>query len=44
MIAHRLSTLSGSDQLLLMDQASRTASITQDVDGYLSRLVHTSTS
>jgi ATP-binding cassette subfamily B protein len=44
MIAHRLSTLSGSDQLLLLDHASRTASITQDVDGYLSRLVRTSTS
>lgn len=44
LIAHRLSTLSGSDQLLLLDHASRTASITQDVDGYLSRLVRTSTS
>lgn len=44
MIAHRLSTLSGSDQLLHLDHASRTASITQDVDGYLSRLVRTSIS
>lgn len=40
MIAHRLSTLGGCDQLLVLDHATRTASVTGDVEGYVSRLVH----